>query len=63
VVGANAIAEILSQVAIEMVTALIPVTADSYPACVEQIDDWGWVRLLESVQSTSVYVACELFIG
>jgi hypothetical protein len=63
VVGANAIAEILSQVAIDMVTALIPVTADKYPVCIEQIDDWGWARLLESVQSTSVYVACELFIG
>jgi hypothetical protein len=62
-VGANAIAEILSQVAIEMLTALLPVDADLHRECVEQIDDWGWAKLLESVQSTSVYIACELFTG
>ena len=62
-VGANAIAEILSQVAIEMLTALIPVEAERYQECVEQIDDWGWAKLLESVQSTSIYIACELFTG
>jgi hypothetical protein len=62
-VGANAIAEILSAVAIEMLTALIPTDAEKHPACVEQIDDWGWAKLLESVQSTSVYIACELFTG
>jgi hypothetical protein len=62
-VGANAIAEILSQVAIEMLTALIPVDADLYRECVEQIDDWGWAKLLESVRFTSVYIACELFTG
>jgi hypothetical protein len=62
-VGANAIAEILSQVAIEMLTALISVDADRYQECVEQIDDWGWAKLLESVQSTSIYIACELFTG
>jgi hypothetical protein len=63
VVGANAIAEILSAVTIEMLTALISITADEYQECVEQIDDWGWAKLLESVQSTSVYIACELFTG
>jgi hypothetical protein len=63
VVGANAIAEILSAVAIEMLTALIPTDAEKYQECVEQIDDWGWAKLLESVQSTSVYIACELFTG
>jgi hypothetical protein len=63
VVGANAIAEILSQIAIEMLTALIPVDPDRHRSCVEQIDDWGWAKLLESVQSTSVYIACELFAG
>jgi hypothetical protein len=63
VVGANAIAEILSQIAIEMLTALIPVDAERYLECVEQVDDWGWAKLLESVQSTSVYIACELFTG
>jgi hypothetical protein len=62
-VGANAIAEILSQVAIEMLTALIPANAERYQVCVEQIDDWGWAKLLESVQFTSVYIACELFTG
>jgi hypothetical protein len=62
-VGANAIAQILSQVAIEMLTALVPVDAAKYQECVEQIDDWGWAKLLESVQSTSVYIACELFTG
>ncbi|WP_310422294.1 hypothetical protein [Chamaesiphon sp. VAR_48_metabat_135_sub] len=62
-VGANAIAEILSQVAIEMLTALIPVEADLYRECVEQIDDWGWAKLLESVRFTSIYIACELFTG
>ena len=62
-VGANAIAEILSQIAIEMLTALIPVDAQKYQECVEQIDDWGWAKLLESVQFTSVYIACELFTG
>lgn len=62
-VSANAIAEILSQVAIEMLTALIPVDADRYQECVEQIDDWGWAKLLESVQFTSIYIACELFTG
>ncbi len=63
VVGANAIAEILSAVAIEMLTALIPIDAEKHQECVEQIDDWGWAKLLESVQSTSVYIACELFTG
>ncbi|MCY7366730.1 MAG: hypothetical protein LH474_01075 [Chamaesiphon sp.] len=63
VVGANAIAEILSAVAIEMLTALIPINAEKHQECVEQIDDWGWAKLLESVQSTSVYIACELFTG
>ena len=63
VVGANAIAEILSQVAIDMLTALISVDAEKYPECMEQIDDWGWAKLLESVQSTSIYIACELFTG
>ena len=63
VVSANAIAEILSQIAIEMLTALIPVDIDCHQACVEQIDDWGWTKLLESVQSTSIYIACELFTG
>jgi|GEM_PF-2517105 len=62
-VGANAIAEILSQVAVEMLMALIPTDATKYQECVEQIDDWGWAKLLESVQSTSVYIACELFTG
>ncbi len=62
-VGANAIAEILSQVAIEMLTALISSDAEKYQECVEQIDEWGWAKLLESVQSTSIYIACELFIG
>ena len=62
-VGANAIAEILSQIAIEMLTALIPVDAQKYQECVAQIDDWGWAKLLESVQFTSVYIACELFTG
>ncbi len=62
-VGANAIAEILSQVAVEMLMALIPTDAIKYQECVEQIDDWGWAKLLESVQSTSVYIACELFTG
>jgi hypothetical protein len=63
VVSANAIAEILSAVAIEMLTALIPTDAEKYQECIEQIDDWGWAKLLESVQSTSVYIACELFTG
>lgn len=63
IVGSNAISEILSQVAIEMLTALIPVDADHYQECVTQIDDWGWAKLLESVQSTSIYIACELFTG
>jgi hypothetical protein len=63
VVGANAISEILSAVAIEMLTALIPIDAEKHQKCVEQIDDWGWAKLLESVQSTSVYIACELFTG
>jgi hypothetical protein len=63
VVGANAIAEILSQIAIEMLTALIPIDIAYHQACVEQIDDWGWAKLLESVQSTSIYIACELFAG
>jgi hypothetical protein len=62
-VGANAISEILSQVAIEMLTALVPIDAESYQTSVEQIDDWGWAKLLESVQSTSIYIACELFTG
>jgi hypothetical protein len=62
-VSANAIAEILSQVAIEMVIALIPTDAEKYQVCVEQIDDWGWAKLLESVRSTAVYIACELFTG
>ncbi len=62
-VAANAIAEILSAVAIEMLTALIPIDAEKHQECVEQIDDWGWAKLLESVQSTSVYIACELFTG
>ena len=62
-VGANAIAQILIQIAIEMLTALIPVNDPKYQECVEQIDDWGWAKLLESVQFTSVYIACELFTG
>ncbi len=62
-VSANAISEILSQVAIEMVTALIPKDKEQHQDCIEQIDDWGWAKLLESVQSTAVYVACELFTG
>jgi hypothetical protein len=62
-VGANAIAEILSQIAIEMVVSLIPADAAGYQNCVEQIDDWGWAKLLESVRSTSVYIACDLFTG
>ena len=62
-IGANAIAEILRAVALEMVTALVPVGADKYQECVEQIDDWAWAKLLESVRSTSVYIAGELFTG
>ncbi len=62
-ISANAIAEILSQVAIEMLTALIPTDTEAYRDCVEQIDDWGWAKLFESVQLTSVYIACELFTG
>jgi hypothetical protein len=62
-VGANAIAEILSQVSIEMISALIPIHAEKHQECVEQIDDWGWAKLFESVQSTSIYIACELFTG
>jgi hypothetical protein len=62
-IGANAIAEILREVAVEMVTALIPVSADKHQECVEQIDDWAWAKLLESVRSTSIYIACELFTG
>jgi hypothetical protein len=62
-VTANAIAEILSQVAVEMVTALIPVEAEQHQECVKQIYNWGWAKLLESVRSTSVNIACELFTG
>jgi hypothetical protein len=62
-VGANAIAEILRAVALEMVTALVPIGDDKYQSCVEQIDDWAWAKLLESVRSTSVYIAGELFTG
>ncbi len=62
-VGANAIAEILRAVALEMVTALVPVGSEKYRECVEQIDDWAWAKLLESVRSTSVYIAGELFTG
>jgi hypothetical protein len=60
-VTANAIAEILSQVAVEMVTALIPVDGEQHQECVKQIYHWGWAKLLESVRSTSVNIACELF--
>jgi hypothetical protein len=62
-VSANAIAEILSQVAIEMVVALMPNDEEKCQVCMEQIDDWGWAKLLESVRSTAVYIACELFTG
>jgi hypothetical protein len=62
-VSANAIAEILSQVAVEMLVALMPKDEAKCQACVEQIDDWGWAKLLESVQSTAVYIACDLFTG
>ncbi len=62
-VSANAISEILSQVAVEMVTALIPTDAETHQECTKQIYDWGWAKLLESVQSTSIYIACELFTG
>jgi hypothetical protein len=62
-VSANAIAEIFSQVAIEMLTALIPTDTAAYRNCAEQIDDWGWAKLFESVQLTSVYIACKLFTG
>ena len=77
-VGANAISEILTEIAIDMLAALIPpqpnVDALTDPeavqrwqqqdrSCRNQIDDWGWAKLLESVQSTSVYIACELFTG
>jgi hypothetical protein len=62
-VGANAIAEILRAVTVEMVTALVPVDSEQYRECVEQIDDWAWAKLLESVRSTSVYIAGELFTG
>jgi hypothetical protein len=62
-VTANAIAEILSQVAVEMVTALIPVDGEQHQECVKQIYHWGWAKLLESVRSTSVNIACELFTG
>ncbi len=62
-IGANAIAEILRAVAIEMITSLIPVGTPKHQECVEQIDDWAWAKLLESVRSTSVYIACELFTG
>jgi hypothetical protein len=62
-VGANAIAEILREVAVEMLTALIPVGTDKHQECIEQIDDWAWAKLLESVRSTSIYIACELFTG
>jgi hypothetical protein len=62
-VSANAIAEILSEVAIEMVTALIPDDDEQNRLWIEQIDHWGWAKLLESVQYTSIYIACELFTG
>ncbi|WP_146138462.1 hypothetical protein [Chamaesiphon polymorphus] len=77
-VGANAIAEILTQIAIDMVSTLVPLPPDVYThpqsealqklqqqhqECLTQIDDWGWAKLLESVQFTSVYIACELFTG
>ncbi len=62
-IGANAIEEILSQVAIEMIVALIGTDAENYPLCVNQIDDWGWAKLLESVRFTAVYIACDLFTG
>jgi hypothetical protein len=62
-IGANAIAEILRAVAIEMVTALVPSDSAKYRSCVEQIDDWAWAKLLESVRSTSIYIAGELFTG
>jgi hypothetical protein len=62
-ISANAIAEILRAVAIEMVTALVPIDSDKYRSCVEQIDDWAWAKLLESVRSTSIYIAGELFTG
>jgi hypothetical protein len=62
-ISANAIAEILSQIAIEMLTSLIPTDAAGYQNCVEQIDDWGWAKLLQSVRSTSIYIACDLFTG
>lgn len=62
-IGANAIAEILSAIAIDMITALVPVRTEKHQECVNQIDDWAWTKLLESVRSTSVYIAGELFTG
>ncbi len=62
-IGANAIPEILRAIAIEMITALVPIDSDKHQECVEQIDDWAWAKLLESVRSTSVYIAGELFTG
>jgi hypothetical protein len=63
IIGANAIAEILRAVAIEMIAALVPIDSEQYRSCVEQIDDWAWAKLLESVRSTSIYIAGELFTG
>ncbi len=62
-IGANAIAETLRAVAVEMISALVPAGTDKHQDCVNHIDDWAWAKLLESVRSTSIYIAGELFTG
>jgi hypothetical protein len=62
-VGVKVIPELFTAIVIEMVTALIPQDTEKQQECIGQIYDWGWVKLLESSQSTAIYIACELFVG
>jgi hypothetical protein len=62
-VGAKVIPELFTAIAIEMVAALIPEDTEQQQECIGQIYDWGWVKLLQSAQSTAIYIACELFVG
>jgi hypothetical protein len=63
IVGVKVIPELFTAIAIEMVTALIPEDTEKQQECIGQIYDWGWVKLLQSAQSTAIYIACDLFVG
>jgi hypothetical protein len=62
-VSPTIVPEILGEIASEMTIALLPSESERQEECLQHIYGWGWAKLFDAIEVTSIYIACELFTG